>query len=78
MTFRAGSTIRNVKTGKPYLVIQAFKAAVLVVDLEAPEPLVTPQVILNRNFDEWDEDYNFDQKTERNHVEIVHYPLAQI
>ena len=66
MSFRAGTTIRRIKDGKPFLVIQAFMSGVLVTDLENKDELITPVIILERNFDQWEEDYNMQCKEDKN------------
>ena len=66
MSFKAGVTIRLIEDGKPFLVIQAFMSGVLVTDLENKDELITPVIILERNFDQWEEDWNLECKIDKN------------
>lgn len=54
--FKAGSTIRNLETGKLYLVVQSYKYAVMVMDLCSGQILNESKLIAERDWDKFVED----------------------
>lgn len=67
--FRAGSTIRELLTGKLYLVVQSFKCAVLVCDLNSGLILNEPKLIVERDYDEFADDLKIDRRKVRDTTE---------
>jgi hypothetical protein len=51
--FKAGQQIRCLVTGNLYLVIQKFKCAVMVSDLNSGEILNEPKLIVERDWDKF-------------------------
>lgn len=54
--FRSGSQIRELETGKLYLVVQSYKYAVLVLDLESGNILNEGKLIAERDWDRFTSD----------------------
>ena len=51
--FKAGTIIRNIKTGKPLKVLHAYKSAAVVIDLESNENPTPTFTLLERDWDQW-------------------------
>lgn len=55
--FKAGSQIRELSTGKLYLVVQSYKYAVLVLDLNSGSVLNEGKLIAERDWFRFKEDH---------------------
>lgn len=53
MSFKAGSIIRNIVTGKPLKILHTYKGGAVVVDLESRENPTPTMVLLERDWDKW-------------------------
>lgn len=60
--FKAGSQIRNLETGKLYLVVQSYKYAVLVLDLESGSILNEGKLIAERDWSKFVPDTQLESK----------------
>lgn len=78
ISFKAGSTIRHIKTGRPFLVVQHFRGAVMVSELDSTDTFVEPKLILERDYERFDQDFNFNQKDKEDVPEFEHMNLAQL
>ena len=78
ISFKNGETIREVKTGKPFIVIQHFRSAVMIGALEESEVFHEPRLIYETDYDKFEPDYNFDQKGSNGHTHFVKLVLTQL
>ena len=60
--FKAGSQIRCLESGKLFLVVQSYKYAVLVLDLESGEILNQGKLVAERDWDKFVPDVQLERK----------------
>lgn len=73
-----GDIVRNIKTNKPVMVINVFThTCTIVVDLEDNSELVTPKVILQRNYADWELDEKFETEEKEDSC-IMYYAPARM
>lgn len=77
INWKVNDRIRNKETGHPFLVLHVSKYYCTIVDLESNEPLVTPWILLQRNFDEYakDQDMELVVKKKSSIMEWQYHPV---
>lgn len=75
INWKVNDRIRSKATGHPFLVLHVSRHYCQIIDLENKEPLVTPLILLPRNYGEYAKDHEMDLKKNGSIMEWVYSPI---